>query len=635
MLKRNLISLLLSILASGLLAQDAYDTSILLHEVNINSYRYTHFSAGNKIQEIDSLSLSNQTSNSLAEAISNLTTLYLKSYGISGNSSISLRGTSSSHTAVLWNGINLQDPLNGGSNLELIPLLAVNTVKIQYGGSGALFGSGAIGGAIILESKLPLRSGFHSNVSLGTGSFGRYFGNVSVQNSGEKLATSLRIFYQKANNDFPFINTQQFGHPETRQTNASAEYYGMSQDNRLLFSKNQQLNTHFWYQKSNRELPPNMTILQSKQQQRDAFFRFSMDYSLSKSRVDWLTRFGLLYSKLNYTDSLSAIYAEHQSQSALLETELNYKMHKNHLFNFGMHERIDWGISANYSQTKSRNNLAFLVSYQFLTPSKKFQLAASIRQEMIDIQWSQPTPSVSWKFSFKRHFQIEGKASLNYRQPSFNDLFWQDGFAHGNPDLLPESAWAEDLSFSYLNETYPQLFKFRLTAFNSYIKNLILWMPIDGIWMPVNQKEVWSRGIETDVDYKIKLKSMQISFNLKGSYNPSTLEKNAENESDLSLKKQLIYTPKQQLRAQFSLIHAYGSLQLEHAFVSERYTKTDNSASLDAYQLTNLSLSAPILKQKLTLSFRLQNLFNTIYQSMENYALPGRNYQLNIHYNFN
>jgi len=350
-----------------------------------------------------------------------------------------------------------------------------------------------------------------------------------------------------------------------------------------------------------------------------------------------MSRIGLLISSLTYNDSLSGIYAEHLSRSAIIESEINYKTRINHLLNFGIHERIDWGKSDNYINLSHRNNLAFLLSYKLWNLSKTLYISGSIRQELIDKTLSQPTPAFGLSYELNESFQISGKLSRNYRQPTFNDLFWQGGFAQGNPDLLPESAWAQDLGIVFHKLINQNSLSWSTSVFNTYIKNLILWIQIEGIWTPLNQKEVWTRGIETDLKLSRSISKLKLNFEFHYSFNPSTLEKTADNESSVILKKQLIYTPKHQVKALFYLQHSLGNLSIEQQYVSKRFTKADNTSWLEAYPLTNLIISKSIKKTNndLGLSFRLNNLLNQKYQSMENYALPGRNYQISIHYNIN
>ncbi|MBN2236801.1 MAG: TonB-dependent receptor plug domain-containing protein, partial [Bacteroidales bacterium] len=408
-----------SLCSFQLVAQDAIaDTIILLNEISINTFRFEQFAEGSKQQSIDSAAKQSYGSGTVAEALSGFTTLYLKSYGISGNTGISLRGTTSSQTAILWNGINLQDPLNGASNLELMPLNAVDEINVQFGGSGALYGSGAIGGAILLQSKAILNSGIKGSASIGIGSFGLRFVNGSFHFGKEKIASALRIFYREAENDFPFVNTQQFGHPEIKQTNAAFQTQGISQDNTLKIAKHQLLSTHFWVQKTERELPPSMTTLQSSQMQSDESIRFSADHSYTTSKWTWMSKMAFLSAKLNYNDSTNRIYAEHRSQSTILESEFAYRLNTNHLVNIGAHNRTDWGFSENFGETNHRNTFAILLSYKYANSAKTLNLAASIRQEIIDSKMVIPTPSLGWNYNLNTQIRIDGKFSRNYRQPT-------------------------------------------------------------------------------------------------------------------------------------------------------------------------------------------------------------------------
>ena len=64
-------------------------------------------------------------------------------------SSISFRGTGASHTAVLWNGINVNQPTIGQSDFSLFPVLAFNKVKVVYGSSSSKFGADVPSGSMV------------------------------------------------------------------------------------------------------------------------------------------------------------------------------------------------------------------------------------------------------------------------------------------------------------------------------------------------------------------------------------------------------------------------------------------------------------------------------------------------------
>ncbi|NJL13466.1 MAG: TonB-dependent receptor plug domain-containing protein [Microscillaceae bacterium] len=59
----------------------------------------------------------------LGQLLQALSSLYVREYGPQQLSSLSFRGTGSSHTAVLWQGININSPTLGMSDLGTLPVL--------------------------------------------------------------------------------------------------------------------------------------------------------------------------------------------------------------------------------------------------------------------------------------------------------------------------------------------------------------------------------------------------------------------------------------------------------------------------------------------------------------------------------
>src|SRR5690606_5662237 len=91
---------------SLLLAQDFSD-SVELEEVKIYGIPLKEYAVGSKIYKIDSASVAQGHQQTLSELISRKSPIYFKNYGQGMLSTVSFRGTSSNHTAVLWNGINI------------------------------------------------------------------------------------------------------------------------------------------------------------------------------------------------------------------------------------------------------------------------------------------------------------------------------------------------------------------------------------------------------------------------------------------------------------------------------------------------------------------------------------------------
>ena len=146
--KVNCVFLLTGISFSGYAQENVVDTIRQLNVVEVSTSRLILFSNANKSETLDSALLDRYTSSNLADILLNESQIFIKSYGLGSLASSSFRGSGANHTSVLWNGFNLQSPMNGIIDLSLIPANFMNNVAIQYGGAGALWGTGAVGGSI-------------------------------------------------------------------------------------------------------------------------------------------------------------------------------------------------------------------------------------------------------------------------------------------------------------------------------------------------------------------------------------------------------------------------------------------------------------------------------------------------------
>ena len=206
----RLILLLLTLPVSGR-AQSTYsprkvatDSVRTLQEVRITDRRLQRFASGDKVVPVRSRTLGPVEYTNLSELLSKYSGLNVRSYGPSGLATASLRGTGSNHTAVFWEGINVQSSMNGSLDLTLVPTSFVDEVAVQYGGAGSLFGSGTLGGAIHLTSDAPATAlGGNSQVYQQFGSFGHRYTGVNAGYRQAKFATQLRAFASQADYDFP------------------------------------------------------------------------------------------------------------------------------------------------------------------------------------------------------------------------------------------------------------------------------------------------------------------------------------------------------------------------------------------------------------------------------------------------
>ena len=129
--------------------QTPIDT-INLPEVRLEQSRLKTHSIATQMEIFTTAELGDFPSQNLADFLSLNSALYFKQYGALATPSF--RGTSSSHTLVLWNGIPLNSVANGLMDFSILPVNTGHELAVVHGGDGSVFGSGAIGGSVHLNT---------------------------------------------------------------------------------------------------------------------------------------------------------------------------------------------------------------------------------------------------------------------------------------------------------------------------------------------------------------------------------------------------------------------------------------------------------------------------------------------------
>lgn len=122
----------------------------VMETVEVVSRRIRHANEANAGARVTHLSpgiLQANKTRSLAELLTDYTSVYIKSLGIGALSTASFRGASPAQTKVNWNGINITPPLSGTFDFSQIPVFFTDNIDLYYGGSYVKNGSGATAGA--------------------------------------------------------------------------------------------------------------------------------------------------------------------------------------------------------------------------------------------------------------------------------------------------------------------------------------------------------------------------------------------------------------------------------------------------------------------------------------------------------
>lgn len=635
MFLRSIVFLIFTFLGLHLCAQD---TTQALQEVAVVGDRLQKFGVGTKIQTIDSANLHRFANTNLSEILAQQTGVFIKNYGIGNLASVAFRGTNASQTAVLWNGINLQSAMLGQVDFALLPANFVSELKVQHGGASALYGSGAIGGAIHLNNKSSYNAGLTATAGSSGGSFGQWQQNISLKYGQQKWSSSIQFFHKNATNNFPFRTNSG---ATVRQTNAHLKQFGVLQENYVKLTSKQEINLLVWYQSTDRQIPPAMESSSSKATQLDQSWRVSSQWKRQGEKITWIIRSALLTEKLNYIDYFVSLT---DAISTVTEGESTIKIAKNQSCNIGINHTRQQVASNNYAQTQQLNRSSIFANYKIQNPTKTWLAALGIRKEFVTGFSSPPlTPFAGFEGKVFRWVSFLGNVSRNYRVPTLNDLYWQDAGAVGNINLRPEYGWTGDLGTKIIfpiqsaKENAGAKVELSCNYFTSYLYNSIQWQPIaGGRWTPENIQEVYSRGVESQTSLSHAIGKVFWKISVSTNYVVSTNEK-AKSATDGAYKMQLIYTPIYNHQGNITVAWKQWRMNYNQTYTGYRFTATDNSTALPPYWLGNVQVGYDMVLKMISLNTFLQinNVGNAQYQVVQNYAMPSINFQVGFKINFN
>ena len=110
---------------------------------------------------------------------------------------------------------------NGLADLSAIYCHNFSDISIASGGDGSIFGTGAVGGSLHLNSKMKLDETNKLLISSSMGSFGLSSQSIQFSLKTGKIYTNGGLDYLKHDNDFKYYNSTQFGNPLTINENLS------------------------------------------------------------------------------------------------------------------------------------------------------------------------------------------------------------------------------------------------------------------------------------------------------------------------------------------------------------------------------------------------------------------------------
>lgn len=537
------------------------------------------------------------------------TTLYFKENGYGMVSSPSFRGTTAQQTNVLWNGIKINSSLLGQTDFNSTAFKSYDNLVVKPGGGSVLYGSGAIGGTIHLNNQLHFNKELENEIQLNYGSFNTQGAHYKVAAGNEKWAINAHTGYNKSDNDYEWIGKD--------RKNINGAFYNVDFGAEIGYKINTKNTVEFYSSTYNDERHFSLlTPYQTKTKYNNTYYRNLVKWHYKTHRFLNTFYAANIQEAYTYFDQLPTNSQSGGKANMWYLKNESYYLITQQLKISGLLEyqkTIGEGVQSSLPYSNQEiASVSILGSYDF--NNSGFELG--LKNEMAKDYQNPFLFSAGYYFNTKK-YQLKVNTSKNYRIPTFNDLYWQPG---GNLNLKPESSYQFDINNGFVSK----FFTANASVYYIAIQDMIRWTPTStGFWEANNTNKVSVYGAELTLKAIKYWQKHSVQASLNYGYTQSINE---------HTKKQLTYTPLHKLNTQIVYQFKNFSINPSFLFVDKIYTTdaNDENSAMGAYGIVDLDIQQQFCSKKFpfTVSLKVKNITNTVYTSMPERLMPGRNYHI-------
>lgn len=622
---------------------------------------------------IDGSVLSEDVTLSLGDMLAHATPAFVRSSGRGSMSSLSVRGTGSSHTRVVWNGMSMNSPLFGMMDLSYIPSYFIDGAALYYGASSVAAAGGGLGGALVLDTRPEDIRGFGMRYIQGIASFRTFDEYLKLSYGNDRVRSETSLLVTTSRNDFPYRNyakkdfvTDDYGnivgwsYPVERNRNCDYRDIHLLQELYYDAGDAGRFDLSAWYMDSSRNLPLLSTDYSesnsSLSSQKEKTFRSVVRWEKYAGKNKLSAKAGYHYSDIRYTERTERAYGEEGHEVQIRSAWRNYitTLFGNAAWERGLGRKLylaaDISVLQHFVYTindkpvrpvaqpvvfdDARTELSALVSARY-RPVESVGIALNLRQEVIGTEGAPFIPSLQAEWTPGRgNITFKASAARNYRFPTLNDKHF------AVEPIMPEVGFTYDVGIVLRNIRRARLaYDISLTAYDSRIRNWILWYPDKGgtQWLPTNIRLVRSFGAEAALNIEWRMGGdWRIALDGVFAWTRSLNMRKPINDNDNAVGKQLPYVPVWSGAVTGRLSWRQWRLVYKWDYYSERFTSTDNSATISGrilpYFMNCISVGYTLGTRfaDFSFNFKVNNLFDEEYETEMSRPMPGRNYGLSI-----
>lgn len=572
------------------------------------------------------------------EVLTMLPSLFIQNYGgFGGMKSISIRGTSSSQSVLMIEGIRMNSAQNGMLDVSTIPASMIESIEVTRTGSSALYGANAIGGAI--NFRLQNSSVQKPSIILDRSSFDTYSATSSFGITLGEVTTNISVNGTSSRGNYPFKHNE-FGTTTTIQrNNADFQQYSGMVSSTYSPSLKTSISGLYFTTATERGVPGavvqgSIEFINARLQENNHFItligKTLLFPSVQNESKLWFRNNTFLYTDPDATLlGANGLTAKYKSLDIGFQSTFTQSLGNSTLESqIEMISNILEGFSLEEGETIKPNRNTFSVSSNYTSPklilfSVPFQVLTGLRYDYISDQKNALSPLISLQIPYNENVIVRTSYSYNYRPPTFNEMYYLN---YGNQNLLSERSHSTTIG---VDAKFNQFCDFSVDVFSLHTSNLIVSVPTS----PVS----WSaQNIGTAVNNGIELSSKITIFDNHISFNTNLTVQNVIDRSPNSFTYNLRipYTPNILTSAQ--LLSTFDNLSsgLTYMYSGNRFSLPGNQIEslLPFFHTVSTFIEYNTRLFPLHIHSRLQidNFFDYSYTVIRNFPVPGRSFRLNV-----
>lgn len=599
----------------------------------------------------------------VADALHRLPGINIRDYGGAGGmKTVSVRGFGTTHTGVVYDGIVLSDCQTGSIDLQRYSLDNIGSISLIVGDNSDIFipaKAAASAASIILQTMSvpgPQDSLWHFTGQMRFGAFGTYNPYFKIGKSiGRKFSFSAIGEYTHAKNDYPFTLKNGILTSRERRGNSMMNSWHAELNGRWRFTPASTLDCKVYYYDNDRQLPGAVILYNSDTHEtlheRNFFSQLTYkNLSLEKFSFQGLAKFN--WDATHYTDTDGKYPG-----GMLVEKYWQREAYASAMVLYMPTDRLTFDYSADYifnSLTTNQMNVVGPYRHSILQSlTGKFKnswLLATARllwsvyengvhqgESAEDRNKLSPSVSLSAQPFRNRLFFIRASYKNIFRMPTFNESYY---YHLGSVELRPEDTHQINAGLTWQYGTTGWMRTLVLTGdfYYNKVKDKIVALPTNMfIWTMKNLDKARAFGADVTASATFRLaKGHELVF--AGNYSWQRVQPRTS-PKDPDYNKQVAYTPVHSGAASLSWENPWVDVVVHGTGVSERYGTSSNQPNtrIPGYADFGASLMRTLRFGANSIDLRLDitNIFDTQYEIVANYPMPGRAWKFTVAYNLN